>query len=410
MNGDTWSRVLDGLRLMLLSGLLLAGVGVIGRLIGWVALTATLGPTAHLLPAHPESVTARLRSAVTGRALAIAAALASLAVFGPWSHPSVAERHQDTVGQIGAQALAVGLTLFLLHLCDAHRPPAAATSLLITSGMCRPGPPLYGLLAGLGLVPAVAPLRTAATPRPAGVATADTPATRHRAMSPAVSGHGGRENPHAMNERAGKRAEPADGVCPPWVLREYGLLADGERGAVVGPEGRIVWLCAPRWHSDAVFSALIGGNGYFGVEPVDRWHVWGGYYEDGTLIRVSRRVTADSVIECRDALAMPASVDRLVLLRRTRVERGGRPCRGSPSTRGPASARAGCATPVWRTVCGPRTPTVCGCGSPAPTRARGSPRPGCAASSGCARASATTSSWSTAWSVRRTCLPTERGG
>ncbi|GLX49632.1 glycoside hydrolase [Streptomyces hygroscopicus subsp. hygroscopicus] len=125
-----------------------------------------------------------------------------------------------------------------------------------------------------------------------------------------------------MDDRAGKRAEPADGVCPPWVLREYGVLADGERGAVVDPEGRIVWLCAPRWHSDAVFSALIGGGGYFGVEPVDRWHVWGGYYEDGTLVRVSRWVTADAVIECRDALAMPAPVDRLVLLRRMRVEHG----------------------------------------------------------------------------------------
>ncbi|AKJ08710.1 glycoside hydrolase [Streptomyces incarnatus] len=111
-------------------------------------------------------------------------------------------------------------------------------------------------------------------------------------------------------------------MCSPWVLREYAVLADGERGAVVDPEGRIVWLCAPRWHSDAVFSALIGGGGYFGVEPVDRWHVWGGYYEDGTLIRVSRWVTADSVVECRDALAMPGSVDRLVLLRRMRVERG----------------------------------------------------------------------------------------
>ncbi|MET8771455.1 glycoside hydrolase family 15 protein, partial [Streptomyces sp. NPDC004658] len=125
-----------------------------------------------------------------------------------------------------------------------------------------------------------------------------------------------------MKEQAGTQEEPADDVCPPWVLREYAVLADGERGAVVDPEGRIVWLCAPRWHSDAVFSALIGGRGYFGVEPADRWHVWGGYYEDGTLIRVSRWVSADCVIECRDALAMPASVDRLVLLRRMRVERG----------------------------------------------------------------------------------------
>lgn len=108
----------------------------------------------------------------------------------------------------------------------------------------------------------------------------------------------------------------------PWVLREYALLADGERGAVVDPEGRIVWLCAPRWHSDAVFSSLIGGAGRCAVEPVDPWHVWGGYYEDGTLIRVSRWVTPDAVIECRDALALPADLDRLVLLRRMRVERG----------------------------------------------------------------------------------------
>ncbi|MGW4024327.1 hypothetical protein [Streptomyces sp. NPDC005009] len=56
--------------------------------------------------------------------------------------------------------------------------------------------------------------------------------------------------------------------------------------------------------------------------PADRWRVWGGYYEEGTLIRVSRWVTADSVIECRDALAMPAAPDRLVLLRRMRVRRG----------------------------------------------------------------------------------------
>ncbi|WNM32583.1 RICIN domain-containing protein [Streptomyces sp. Li-HN-5-11] len=31
-----------------------------------------------------------------------------------------------------------------LHLCDAHHPPAAATALLIASGITRPGPPLHG--------------------------------------------------------------------------------------------------------------------------------------------------------------------------------------------------------------------------------------------------------------------------
>ncbi|MCF2437441.1 DUF5911 domain-containing protein [Streptomyces thinghirensis] len=58
-------------------------------------------------------------------------------------------------------------------------------------------------------------------------------------------------------------------------------------GAVLDPRGRIVWLCAPRWHDDAVFAALIGGAGHFNVEPADPWHVWGGSYEEGTLIRIA---------------------------------------------------------------------------------------------------------------------------
>ncbi|WP_324788460.1 glycoside hydrolase family 15 protein [Streptomyces sp. H51] len=124
-----------------------------------------------------------------------------------------------------------------------------------------------------------------------------------------------------MKDRSHRPAAPHR-ACLPHVLREYAVIADGERGAVVDPQGRIVWLCAPRWHGDAVFSALIGGAGHFTVGPADRWHVWGGAYEEGTLIHVSRWVSADSVIECRDALAMPASADRLVLLRRMRVVRG----------------------------------------------------------------------------------------
>ena len=53
----------------------------------------------------------------------------------------------------------------------------------------------------------------------------------------------------------------------PHVLREYALLADGERGALVGPRGDVVWMCFPRWHDDAVFSALIGGGGAYSISP-----------------------------------------------------------------------------------------------------------------------------------------------
>ncbi|OBF65891.1 glycoside hydrolase [Mycobacterium sp. 852002-51971_SCH5477799-a] len=107
-----------------------------------------------------------------------------------------------------------------------------------------------------------------------------------------------------------------EAAFPPRVLREYALLADGERGALVGPRGDVAWMCAPGWDSDAVFSNLIGGNGVYAITPTDVRHVWGGYYEPGSLIWRNRWITRDSIVECREALAFPGDPDRVVLLRR----------------------------------------------------------------------------------------------
>ena len=41
---------------------------------------------------------------------------------------------------------------------------------------------------------------------------------------------------------------PAGGELP-HILREYALLADGERGVIVGPDGDFAWMCFPRWES-----------------------------------------------------------------------------------------------------------------------------------------------------------------
>ncbi|QRP49738.1 glycoside hydrolase family 15 protein [Amycolatopsis sp. FDAARGOS 1241] len=101
----------------------------------------------------------------------------------------------------------------------------------------------------------------------------------------------------------------------PHVLREYALLADGERGALCGPRGDLVWLCAPGWSDSAVVSALVGGRGSYSVSPAGTC-VWGGYYEPGTLIWHHRWVGTDTVVECRDALAYPADPRRVVVLRR----------------------------------------------------------------------------------------------
>ena len=95
------------------------------------------------------------------------------------------------------------------------------------------------------------------------------------------------------------------------------MLGDGERGAMIGPDGQAAWLCAPQWHSAPVFDGLLGGQSYFRVGPTDRWSVWSGSYRPGSLIWCAQWVTRDAIVHGRDALALPADPHTAVLLRRT---------------------------------------------------------------------------------------------
>ncbi|MBY8870639.1 DUF5911 domain-containing protein [Micromonospora sp. PLK6-60] len=103
------------------------------------------------------------------------------------------------------------------------------------------------------------------------------------------------------------------------MLREYALLADGRRGALVGPDGNISWLCAPGWADPPVFSRLLGGRGDYLVTPANPRFVWGGHYEPASLVWRSRWVTTDGIIESREALCYPGEQRRVVLLRQIRA-------------------------------------------------------------------------------------------
>lgn len=116
--------------------------------------------------------------------------------------------------------------------------------------------------------------------------------------------------------QAGSGDGSGDNVFAPDVLRDYALLADGERGILVGPRGDYAWMCAPRWDSDGVWSALVGGSGGYAVTPTDARFVWGGHYEQRSLIWQSRWVTTTGIIECREALAFPGDPHTAVVLRR----------------------------------------------------------------------------------------------
>ena len=131
--------------------------------------------------------------------------------------------------------------------------------------------------------------------------------------------------------------EALAGIGKPHVLREYALLADGERGVVVGPRGDFAWMCFPRWDSDACFATLVGGQGTYAVTPVSRY-VWGGYYEHGLIWR-NRWTTDQGVVECREALALPSSPERAVVLRRIIARRGTAQVRVVLDPRGDFGAR-----------------------------------------------------------------------
>lgn len=101
----------------------------------------------------------------------------------------------------------------------------------------------------------------------------------------------------------------ARGNSLPHQLRDYALLADGQRGILADPDGELAWMCFPTWSDPAVLASLLGSGGSYRIQPNGRY-VPGGFYEDGTLIWRQRWVTDSGVIECRQALAYPGRPHR----------------------------------------------------------------------------------------------------
>jgi hypothetical protein len=147
-----------GLRYLLLTGVLVCAVGMAGRFLGWPLLTSTVGPTAYVFAAHPRTEAARFRNALIGHGVAIACGLGALAAFGLVRYPSVSETGSPSAAQVAAAVLGVGMTVFFLELAGSHHAPSAATALLITTGLAKPGAPLIGLVLGLAIVIGLGPL------------------------------------------------------------------------------------------------------------------------------------------------------------------------------------------------------------------------------------------------------------
>lgn len=150
-------------------------------MVSWPFLTATLGPTAYVFAAHPRSEAARIRNAAFGHAVAIGAGVGALAAFGLWNHASINATGAPSLAQVGAAAVGTGVTVMVLELVGSHHAPAAATALLIATGLAKPGRPLAGLAVGLAIVLILGPLSGLVAP----VQADDDPAMssgRHRSV------------------------------------------------------------------------------------------------------------------------------------------------------------------------------------------------------------------------------------
>jgi hypothetical protein len=144
-----------GARYLLLTGVFVGAVGVAGRFLGFA-------------PPHQHRRAYRLcvrrpspqRGGKVPQRLgwpwvAIGCGLGALFVFGLVRYPSVSHTGSPSAVQVAAAVIGVGLTVFALELAGSHHAPSAATALLITTGLAKPGAPLIGLVLGVAVGPLI---------------------------------------------------------------------------------------------------------------------------------------------------------------------------------------------------------------------------------------------------------------
>ncbi len=107
--------------------------------------------------------------------------------------------------------------------------------------------------------------------------------------------------------RAGYRVDDTAGVAQAlarltelrteWVtgvgavpIADHAMLSDLRTAAIVTPDARITWYCAPRIDSSAVFAELVGGPaaGYFAVAPAEGGDLIGQRYVEDTMVLETR--------------------------------------------------------------------------------------------------------------------------
>jgi alpha,alpha-trehalase len=101
--------------------------------------------------------------------------------------------------------------------------------------------------------------------------------------------------------------KPIDGYLP---LEDFGLVGDGTTAALVGRDGAVWWLCAPRFDSPPIFARILDRNkgGALIIAP-EGLRAARQYYEENTAILVTEIQTESGSVRLSDALALKGGAD-----------------------------------------------------------------------------------------------------
>jgi alpha,alpha-trehalase len=98
-----------------------------------------------------------------------------------------------------------------------------------------------------------------------------------------------------------------DGYYP---IRDYGLIGDGSATALIARDGRLDWLCVPRFDSPPLICGILDAErgGEFSLTPIGLQEARH-YYKNDTPVLVTEMKSNSGVVRLTDALTLKAGSD-----------------------------------------------------------------------------------------------------
>lgn len=131
-------------------------IGLCAMASGAPLLFPSLGPTAFLVFASPQTPGASPRNTVLGHLAGILAGLTGLAATGLLT--AVPDLTHPSWARIGAAAIALGFTCAAMAALEIPHPPAGATTLIIALGLLHTVSQVIAVLVGVVLIASLAVL------------------------------------------------------------------------------------------------------------------------------------------------------------------------------------------------------------------------------------------------------------